>query len=105
AKLKIYFNGNSLVNIKNGNKELIRGVDYDIDKDILILKSDFLETIVTGEYGINTTLTCYFSKGADWDIDIICYGIPKLKSSRGLVREFLIPTEFNGDRLATMEAM
>lgn len=105
AKLKIYFNGNSLVNIKNGNKELIRGVDYDIDKDILILKSDFLETIVTGEYGINTTLTCYFSKGADWDIDIICYEIPKLKSSRGLVREFLIPTEFNGDRLATMEAM
>ncbi|MFW5981297.1 MAG: cellulase, partial [bacterium] len=46
-----------------------------------------------------------FSEGADWEIKVIYYNRPELESTTGYANMFRIPTQFNGDRLATMEAI
>jgi aryl-phospho-beta-D-glucosidase BglC (GH1 family) len=101
---KVYLNGNSLLCIKNGDEILSDGVDYSITQDTLTFKSSLLQRLVTGQFGVNSILTCDFSKGADWKIKIIYYDVPALKESTGTTSGFFIPTDFNGDSLATMEA-
>ncbi len=105
VKMKLTLNGNALVDIKSGDNALVKGTDYDIDGEALIFKSSLLEKLITTEYGINATLTCEFSKGVDWIINIIYYDTPILKSSGGVTTGFTIPASFNGDSLATMEAV
>src|SRR5690606_30813384 len=99
--MKFYFNGNTLVNIICGNRFLEEGIDYSILGDTLILKSALIEELLTGEYGINAVLTCKFSRGADWKLNIIYYDTPILRNSTGTTSNFFIPTDFNGDSLAT----
>lgn len=104
VRLKMYSNGNVLINIKGKSRNLEVGVDYDIDGEMLIIKSNFIEDAISNVYGINDILTCQVSGDPDWKIKIILYDTPLLKESKGTVDDFYIPIEFNGDSVATMEA-
>jgi hypothetical protein len=55
-------------------------------------------------YGVNATLQASFSPGAPWQIDVITYDPLGLSDASGTADAFAVPTEFHGDRLATMEA-
>lgn len=58
----------------------------------------------SGDLGVNATLTAGFNEGADWNFHIIKYDTPKLNDATGTTSAFAIPTTFNGNQLATMEA-
>lgn len=59
----------------------------------------------SGQFGENAVLTAEFNNGADWNFDVLYYDMPMLHSVAGTTSTFAIPTAFNGDRLATMEAL
>src|SRR5690606_20509491 len=61
--------------------------------------------IVSEKLGINAVLTATFDKGESWNFDVITYSTPVLQNIVGTATEFAIPTTFNGDNLATMEAI
>lgn len=104
-RLKLELNGNELVKITVGEKELEESIDYDVSYGYLVIKKSLLEKLITGDVGVNAVLTCEFSAGAPWDIQVILFDTPVLEAAKGTTRRFRIPTEFNGDRLATMEAV
>lgn len=104
-KVKLNLNGNKFNSLKNGTTPLVRGKDYTIKKDVLTLKSSLLTKLTTsGDLGVNATLTAGFNEGADWNFNIIKYDTPKLNDATGTTSAFAIPTTFNGNQLATMEA-
>jgi endoglucanase len=103
--IQLNLNGNTLVDVRNGDKVLVSGQDYEIKGDMITLKANLLESLVTNLFGSNATLTAKFSAGADWKFHVINYDTPILKSTNGFITGFSIPTDFNGDKLATMEAI
>ncbi|RAP77650.1 cellulase family glycosylhydrolase [Paenibacillus montanisoli] len=104
ARIPLNLNGNTFAALKNGADTLEQGKDYELDGDNLILKADLLNGLMKGTNGINAILNCSFSAGADWKLSIISYETPIMQSSEGAASLFGIPTQFSGDRLATMEA-
>jgi len=104
VNIPLHLNGNMFLDLKHGETTLIRGTDYDIAGDQLTIKSALLQSLITRQYGTNATLTAKFSSGADWRFNVIYYDTPKLFSITGTSNAFAIPTMFNGDNLATMEA-
>ena len=52
-------NGNTLTNIKNGNYELVKGKDYEVNNKGITLTKDYLNSLDKGEYN----LTFNFDKG------------------------------------------
>ncbi|WP_102716428.1 cellulase family glycosylhydrolase [Paenibacillus castaneae] len=105
ADIALQLNGNTLQDIKIGDKILASGTDYELNEEKLVIKSSLLETLITKEYGVIANLVCTFSAGAKWEINVINYDTPILKNADGLDSLFAIPTLFHGDRLATMEAV
>lgn len=103
--LPLHLNGNTLTSLLIQDSTLVKGTDYELDGENLILKSALLQKLVTEKYGINATLTAAFSAGADWKINIIYVDTPSMISSQSPEGIFTIPTWFNGDSLATMEAV
>lgn len=104
-KVKLNLNGNKFNSLKNGTTPLVRGKDYTIRKDVLTLKSNLLTKLTaSGDLGVNATLTAGFNQGADWNFNIIKYDTPTLSDATGTTSAFAIPTTFNGNQLATMEA-
>lgn len=103
-QVKMNLNGNSLADIRYGESILQEGKDYVLDGEMLTLKASFLESIVTDELGTNAVLTCMFSSGADWRFHIMQYETPVVKHAEGSVNAFVVPTQFNGDQLAAMQA-
>ena len=72
---------------------------------MLTLKSSLLSKLTaSGNLGVNAKLTAKFNKGADWHLNIITYDTPVLSDVTGTTDSFAIPTTFNGNQLATMEA-
>jgi len=104
AAIRLNLNGNSLVEIRDGDRVLTAGADYALEGDRLTLQADLMKSLLKGGLGENAVLTCVFSAGADWKLHIVQYERPKLSSARGIRSSFDIPAQFNGDRLATMEA-
>ncbi len=96
--------GNRLRHIELGDSELRRGRDFKIDGEQLTLKASFLRKVLTGELGVNAVLTAHFSSGADWKFHLIGYETPTLGAAEGTTSAFAVPTQFNGDNLATIEA-
>ncbi len=45
-----------------------------------------------------------FSQGVPWSIEIVDADTPVLSGAAGTTDAFAVPTDFRGDRLATMEA-
>lgn len=103
--IPLNLNGNTFTALLNQETALVKGTDYEVEGDNLILKSALLQKLVTKKYGINATLTATFSAGADWKMNVIYYDTPSFISSQSPEGIFTIPTWFNGDSLATLEAV
>ena len=99
-------NGNKFVALELAGEELIAGEDYVLAGEVLTVKASLLESLTVSEkLGINAVLTATFDKGKSWNFDVITYNTPVLQSIVGTATDFAIPTTFNGDNLATMEAI
>lgn len=102
----LHLNGNVLTTIKLGNVELMAGTDYVLNGEDLTLKASFLSGLTeSAELGEVAVLKAQFNKGADWNFHVMYNDTPVLQSVVGTTDNFAIPTAFNGDRLATMEAV
>ena len=53
---------------------------------------------------MDATLEADYSRGVPWQIHVISSGPPAMANATGTTTSFAIPTTFNGDVLATMEA-
>ncbi|HZK34387.1 MAG TPA: cellulase family glycosylhydrolase [Bacillota bacterium] len=103
--VNLNLNGNELVGLKLDDRQLSQGEDYSLEEDILVLSKDILTDIRAGDLGVKASLYCQFDSGPDWKVDIIKYNQPLLKDVRRTRDTFMIPTQFNSDRLKTMEAV
>ncbi|OMF23142.1 cellulase family glycosylhydrolase [Paenibacillus sp. FSL H8-0259] len=103
--IPLNLNGNTFTALLNQEQVLVKGTDYELDGDNLILNAGLLQKLVTQKYGINAVLTARFSAGADWRIDIIYYDTPSFISAQAPEGIYTIPAWFNGDSLATLEAV
>lgn len=106
TQIALNLNGNAFTGLRLDEKALKRGKDYTIDGSTLTLKAELLSELTkAGTLGQSATLTAQFNKGADWKLNVILYKTPLLSEASGTASSFAIPVKFNGDRLATMEAI
>ncbi|MBD2867503.1 cellulase family glycosylhydrolase [Paenibacillus arenilitoris] len=106
VSIRLEPNGNKLTELRHGGKKLRKGADYTVAGDVLTVKAGLLAKLTaSGDYGENAELVADFNKGQDWTFDVIVYDVPVLQSVAGTTDDFAIPASFNGDRLATMEAV
>ncbi|AZQ39810.1 cellulase [Streptomyces cyaneochromogenes] len=98
-------NGLKFRGLWHGDTKLVEGRDYTLFEDRIALRASTL-TKLAGDraYGVNSTLQARFSKGLPWQIDVITYDTPVLSDTTGTKDKFAIPTKYQGDDLATMEA-
>ncbi|HZG02943.1 MAG TPA: cellulase family glycosylhydrolase [Streptomyces sp.] len=103
--LTLNLNGTSFTGLRHGTTDLVRGRDYTVQGDRLTLTASAL-TRLSGSraYGTNAVLHARFSAGVPWRINLITHDVPVLRDATGTTSSFTIPTDFRGDRLATMEA-
>ncbi|MEO3944880.1 cellulase family glycosylhydrolase [Gorillibacterium sp. CAU 1737] len=98
-------NGNTLKEIKAGDRVLAAGTDYVLDGEQLTLKKELLRSLLTDQLGTNATLALTFSYGAGWNVHLIQYTTATTRNVEGGSRDlFIIPVKFNGDRLEKIEA-
>ena len=103
--LTLHRNGNGFTGLSDGSAKLVKGTDYTMSGDRLTLSSALLTRLASNRrYGVDATLQVRFSRGVPWQIKVITSGLPVLADARGTARSFTIPTQFNGDVLATMQA-
>ncbi|MGP3971095.1 cellulase family glycosylhydrolase [Streptomyces sp. 6N223] len=106
ATLTLNLNGNSLTSVANGSEELVRGEDYTVSGDQLTIAAATLGRLTEGQgQGVNAALTLQFDGGVPWDVNVITYDTPVLEDADGTASGLTIPAAFNGDQLATMEAV
>jgi endoglucanase len=103
--IPLNLNGNTFVSLTQGDTVLTPGVHYTIDGNILTLKAGLLAPYSSGAYGERAVLDVNFSAGVPWKLRVRHLAVTELSAasstkSSGLV----IPTSFNGDLVATMEA-
>ncbi|GAA3437586.1 cellulase family glycosylhydrolase [Kutzneria kofuensis] len=98
-------NGNFFAGLWQGNTPLIPYLDYTLDGDRLTLTSRAL-TRLAGDraYGVNSTLQVRYSRGVPWQLHVRSADQPVLADASGTTTSLVIPTQFHGDLLATMEA-
>ncbi|MCK9792867.1 cellulase family glycosylhydrolase [Isoptericola sp. 4D.3] len=88
-----------------GDRRLKPRRDYALSGDRLTLTAGLLDRLTdTGTYGEQAELTARFSRGVPWTIDVVVADTPVLADATGTTEAFAVPTDFRGDRLATMEA-
>ena len=104
--VEINLHGNQFQALQIDGNDLEEGKDYALNGDVLTIKSDLLANLDNlDETGVKAVLTLLFDKGVDWDINVMSYDTVTLEDIDGEVNNFAIPTNFNGDQLATMEAV
>ncbi|WP_433432775.1 cellulase family glycosylhydrolase [Nonomuraea sp. CA-141351] len=98
-------NGTYFRGLWHGATRLSPDRDYTVSGDKLTLTATAL-TRLAGDrsHGVNSTIQARFSQGIPWNIHVISYETPALSNATGTTESLTIPTRFNGDRLATMEA-
>ncbi|MFF4568186.1 cellulase family glycosylhydrolase [Streptomyces sp. NPDC001410] len=103
--LTLNLNGTKFRGLWHGDTKLAEGRDYTVFENRLTLTAPAL-TRLTGDrdYGVNATLQARFSTGLPWQIDVLTYDTPVLSDATGTAEKFTIPTKYQGDDLATMEA-
>ncbi|SFU89444.1 Aryl-phospho-beta-D-glucosidase BglC, GH1 family [Clostridium sp. DSM 8431] len=103
---KLTLNGNELKSIVNSNNDvLVDGTDYVLENGELKFKPSYLRKIMGSDYGKVETLTLKFDNGPDWKMNINYYKMPVTSDVTGSSKGLNIPMQFNGARLATMEAI
>jgi aryl-phospho-beta-D-glucosidase BglC (GH1 family) len=105
AVINLNLNGNSFVSLKNGSTALKSGRDYAISGSVLTIKASYLSKYASGGYGEKAVLAANFNSGPAWKIHVRYYNTPVLQNASGTTSSFAIPTAFNGDQIATMEAV
>ncbi|UUZ93513.1 cellulase family glycosylhydrolase [Paenibacillus sp. P25] len=105
ASLSLNLNGNSFVSLSNGTATLKPGRDYTLSGSTLTVKASYLSKLALGALGEKAVLTANFNSGPAWKIHVRYYNTPVLQNAPGTTSGFVIPTAFNGDQLATMEAV
>ncbi len=104
--LALQLNGNKLTSLKADGKRLTKNKDYTLNGETLTIPAATLERLTaSGKLGVNAVLTAGFTKGPDWNFYVTVHRTPVLGASNGTAAEFSIPTDFGGDKLATMEAV
>ncbi|TMR23729.1 cellulase [Nonomuraea turkmeniaca] len=98
-------NGTYFRGLWHGASRLHPGRDYTVSGDKLTFTAAAL-TRLAGDrsHGVNATIEARFSSGIPWKIYVISYDTPVLSNATGTTESLAIPTRFNGDRVATMEA-
>jgi endoglucanase len=106
ATLTLNLNGTTFRGLWQGHQRLVAGRDYTVSGSQLTLTARAL-TRLTGArtYGTDATLQARFSRGVPWPIDVVTYDTPVVSGATGTTDSFALPTRFQGDRLATMEAV
>jgi endoglucanase len=98
-------NGTRFRGLWHGDTKLAEGRDYTVSEDRLTLTAPALTRLAGDrDHGVNATLQARFSKGLPWQIDVVTYDTPVLSNATGTAEKFTIPTKYQGDLLATMEA-
>ncbi|ASA25821.1 cellulase family glycosylhydrolase [Paenibacillus donghaensis] len=106
TQVTLNLNGNKLNSLSVQGKQLKQGKDYKLNGGVLTLKANLLTKLTSSKkYGTNAVITAKFNQGADWSFKVIVYDKPQLKDAAGTTAAFTIPTVFNGNQLATMEAV
>jgi endoglucanase len=85
-------------------RPLLPVLDYRVRGDQVTLTKRLLHRLTDDAYGPQAELTARFTRGVPWDVEVIVADTPVLADATGSTDDFGIPTEFRGDRLATMEA-
>ncbi|GAA2408084.1 cellulase family glycosylhydrolase [Streptomyces glaucosporus] len=103
--ITLNLNGTSFAGLRHGSTDLVRGRDYTLQGERLTITASAL-TRLSGSraYGTNAVLYARFSRGVPWRIDLVTHDTPILRNATGTTGSFAVPTDFRGDRLATMEA-
>ncbi|MFD8972828.1 cellulase family glycosylhydrolase [Streptomyces sp. NPDC059593] len=98
-------NGTTFRGVWHGDTQLAEGRDYTVFENRLTLTATAL-TRLAGDraHGVEATLQARFSKGLPWQIDVITYDTPVLSDATGTAEQFTVPTQYQGDDLATMES-
>jgi endoglucanase len=105
ATINLNLNGNKFVSLSEGATTLQQGVDYTIEGSKLTIKKKRLSKYAAEPFGQKTVLAVNSSAGPAWKISVRYIGAPELSTAAGMTSgDLVIPTEFNGDLLATMEA-
>jgi aryl-phospho-beta-D-glucosidase BglC (GH1 family) len=105
VSLTLNLNGTTFQALRLGTTNLVQGTDYTISGSTLTIKASRLTSLLGDRnYGVKANLHAVFSQGAPWRISIISYDQPTMSAATGTTGAFAIPTQFNGDQLATMEA-
>ncbi|MDO3408168.1 cellulase family glycosylhydrolase [Saccharibacillus sp. CPCC 101409] len=106
VSVQLQLNGNKLTSLKADGKRLVRNKEYRLDGETLTIPAATLERLTaSGKLGVNSVLTAGFTKGPDWNFYLTVFAKPVLSQASGTTADFAIPTAFNGDKLATMEAV
>ncbi|MFD5316403.1 cellulase family glycosylhydrolase [Streptomyces sp. NPDC127098] len=106
ATIALNLNGNTLSSVHHGSTQLVRGTDYTVSGDRLTITGPTLARLTaSGAYGVNAVLSARFSRGVPWDLNVITYAPPTVRAASGTTNGLTVPTAFNGDQLATMEAV
>ncbi len=103
--LGLTLNGNRLEKVYYGDELLTNVKDYVSTPDKFILKPSFVKGIVSGEYGEIAKLRLVFSDGADWMLYINYCKAPVVLEGSGDKSGYVIPIEFHGNVLSTLEAV
>lgn len=105
-QIQLSLNGNTLSELSVNGQKLVSGQDYTLSGELLTIKASQLTKLTSsGNYGVNAVIKAKFNKGADWNFRVIVNAKPQLQNKQGTTSDFAIPTTFNGDLLATMEAV
>jgi endoglucanase len=104
--ISLNLNGLTFKGLSAGNWSLVKGKDYTISGTQLTLTAATVSRLVGNRaYGVNSTLTVRFSAGVPWSINVITYGsVTQANATGDTTNGLVIPTQFNGDVLAEMEA-
>lgn len=99
-------NGTRFEGLSAGDWRLVKGKDYAIDGDQLTLTAATVTKLVGDQtLGADSTLTVRYSRGVPWKINVITYSpVTQANATGDTTNGLVIPTAFNGDILAEMEA-
>ncbi|MGW3295885.1 cellulase family glycosylhydrolase [Streptomyces xiamenensis] len=106
ATVALSLAGTTVAAVRHGTDELVAGTDYTVEGGQLTLAADTLARLTADRpHGVTAVLSVAFARGVPWDLHIIRYEPPVLSDTTGTISGTGIPTDFRGDRLATMEAV
>ncbi|SEO26130.1 LPXTG-motif cell wall anchor domain-containing protein [Amphibacillus marinus] len=105
-ELALNLHGLALEEISYNGTTLVDGTDYTVSSDAVLFSASFLEQVVDlDQAGVSATVELHFNQGPNWKVNLIVFDTPVTQDNTGHYHDFFIPINFNGDQLATLEAV